>query len=911
MSQARPIASSSSSNFQSFFNAALQAYEKKTKCKLLSHPLAAQLQSCDSPIAILSVLQDLIQQFDLRRSSDERLTNWLSPTVNVLYAFSDIIGRGVSLALSPANVVFSGIGILLLAAKDIDSSKDVLIDIFVRIESFFKRLESYIAVTPTAAMTDVIVKIMIEILSILGIATKEIRQGRSKKFVRKLLGRKDVEDALKRLDTLTMEEARMAITETRNVTHSVDDKVAGLIEDVKEANAEEKGLKLQNWLSPPDSSTNHNIARKAHHKGTTSWFFQGGIFEEWKRSSSLLWIHGKPGSGKSVLCSGIIEDIIAQHEAGSAIVTYFYCDFRDEDKQNCRNLILSIISQLCAQSDICCDTLSLIYLEHFNGRRKPSDETLTRCLRKIISLPDQVPIYIIVDALDECSNESGLPTPREEVLELVKNLVGLCAPNLHICVTSRPEIDIQSALGPLTTLHVSLHDQSGQKKDIVDYISSVVYSDTKMERWREEDRKLVIETLTERANGMFRWVYCQLEALRHCLPPSLRGILEELPDTLDETYERVLKEINKANREHARRLLQCLTVALRPLRVEELAEVLAIDFAAPAHGGVPQLNPNWRWRDRHQAFSHFSVKEFLTSDRLALSSRGISRYHIALEPAHTILAQACLGVLLRFEKVTSHIRDTMEYFLDADKPHWTAWSRVQKIDVSWGWFTPSGGSDDALPLYYTSLVGFYDLAEHLVGKHPEQINARGGQMVAPLAAALHGKHFRIAELLHQHGADFNVRGELNYTILHAACSTGIPDIVQWLLSHGADVNTQSSESYFPIHSAVGWGDLQVVRMLIEFNADIHVRANFGRGPLHLAASRRYKKDHLSIMQLLLDHGADPNARDNDGSTPLHHCSWWQKEGFLPTRGSSEGTRLLLQNGAIIDSRTTRAKPHYD
>ena len=225
------------------------------------------------------------------------------------------------------------------------------------------------------------------------------------------------------------------------------------------------------------------------------------------------------GSGKSVLwfvifycsclhalrfslSSGIIEDITAQHEAGSAIVTYFYCDFRDEDKQNCRNLILSIISQLCAQSDICCDTLSRIYLDHYNGRRKPSDETLTRCLRKIVSLPDQVPIYIIVDALDECPNESGLPTPREEVLELVKNLVGLCVPNLHICVTSRPEIDIQSALGPLTTLHVSLHDQSGQKNDIVDYISSVVYSDTKMQRWREEDRELVIETLTERANGM-------------------------------------------------------------------------------------------------------------------------------------------------------------------------------------------------------------------------------------------------------------------------------------------------------------------------------------------------------------------------------------------------------------------------
>ena len=200
--------------------------------------------------------------------------------------------------------------------------------------------------------------------------------------------------------------------------------------------------------------------------------------------------------------SGIIEDIIAQQEAGSAIINYFYCDFRDEDKQNCRNLLLSIISQLCAQSDICCDTLSRIYLAHDKGARKPSDETLTRCLTEMVSLPVQVPIYIIVDALDECPNDSGLPTPREEVLDLVKNLVSLRVSNLHICVTSRPEIDIQSTLEVLTSLRVSLHNQSGQKKDIMNYIGSVVYSDTKMRRWREEDRKLVIETLSERADGM-------------------------------------------------------------------------------------------------------------------------------------------------------------------------------------------------------------------------------------------------------------------------------------------------------------------------------------------------------------------------------------------------------------------------
>jgi hypothetical protein len=193
---------------------------------------------------------------------------------------------------------------------------------------------------------------------------------------------------------------------------------------------------------------------------------------------------------------------MARHDAGSAILAYFYCDFRDEDKQNRRNLVLSVISQLFSQSNLYCDVLSRIYSAQDDGARKPSDETLTKCLTEMLSLPVQSPVYLIVDALDECPNNTGMPTSREEVLDLVKNLVGLCLPNLHICATSRPEVDIQSTLEPLTSLRVSLHHQSGQKKDIVDYVNSVVYSDSKMRRWRQEDRKVVIETLSEKADGM-------------------------------------------------------------------------------------------------------------------------------------------------------------------------------------------------------------------------------------------------------------------------------------------------------------------------------------------------------------------------------------------------------------------------
>jgi hypothetical protein len=170
-------------------------------------------------------------------------------------------------------------------------------------------------------------------------------------------------------------------------------------------------------------------------------------------SHTPLTLNFVAGSGKSVLwfvishyrclhplrllnSSGVIEDIKAQHEAGSAIMAYFYCDFRNKDKQNSRSLVLSIISQLCAQSNLCCDALSRVYLAHDKGAQKPSDNTLAKCLVEMVSLPAQGPIYLIMDALDECPNNSGLPTPREEVLDLIDNLVGLRLPNLHICVTS-------------------------------------------------------------------------------------------------------------------------------------------------------------------------------------------------------------------------------------------------------------------------------------------------------------------------------------------------------------------------------------------------------------------------------------------------------------------------------------------
>ena len=206
----------------------------------------------------------------------------------------------------------------------------------------------------------------------------------------------------------------------------------------------------------------------------------------------------------SLVSSTIIEDIEAMCDAGQASMAYFYFDFRNANKQGLRDLLPSLLTQLSARSNPCCDILSDLYVVHDRGKKQPSDSVLINCLGDMLTLPDQPPIYLIMDALDESPNSSGIPSAREGVLQLVKRLVDLRHPNLRICVTSRPETDIKDVLEPLTLLRVSLHDQSEQKKDIADYIRSVVYSNSEsiIRRWKNEDKDLVIETLSERADGM-------------------------------------------------------------------------------------------------------------------------------------------------------------------------------------------------------------------------------------------------------------------------------------------------------------------------------------------------------------------------------------------------------------------------
>jgi hypothetical protein len=199
--------------------------------------------------------------------------------------------------------------------------------------------------------------------------------------------------------------------------------------------------------------------------------------------------------------SAIIENIKTICKAGLASSAYFYFDFKDSSKRDIRSLLSSVLFQLCDQSDHSWSILSQLYTTHHDGADQPSELALLKCLQNILNVQRKPPTYIIIDAIDECPNTPGIPSPREKVLSLVEDLVN-SHPNLRICVTSRPEQDIRTVLEPLTPRHISLHDQTGQKSDIANYVRFVVQSDQTMRRWKPEDRELVIDILTERADGV-------------------------------------------------------------------------------------------------------------------------------------------------------------------------------------------------------------------------------------------------------------------------------------------------------------------------------------------------------------------------------------------------------------------------
>ena len=425
------------------------------------------------------------------------------------------------------------------------------------------------------------------------------------------------------------------------------------------------------------------------------------------------------------------------------------------------------------------------------------------------------------------------------------------------------------------------------------------------------------------------------------MPSSIRRALNELPTTLDETYERALEAIPKEKWQHAHRLFQCLVVAIRPLRVEELAELFAIEFDRDAG---PKLKESWRPESAEDAvlsacstliavirnkgskivqFSHFSVKEYLTSDRLRTSKIGnVRHHHIPLDAAHTILARACLTVLLQLDEsvdkkrletfplafyaaqhwvdhakhmdVASRFQGAIEQLFNPSNPYLAAWTWIHDMDSRWvreaiDDYEELPTQPKATALYYAVLCGFSGLADYLIVTHGENVNAKCGRHGSPLHAASYKGHLDDARLLLAHGADVNTTNKYKRTPLCSAFDGGHLDVMRLLLEHGANADVYYNRGGPLSHEASWRGQADVVHLLLQHNADVNIRNDSSETPLHAASIG----GRARVSQLLLEHGAVINAQDATHCTPLYDASEF---------GHLEAVQMLLEHGADVHIR---------
>ena len=407
-----------------------------------------------------------------------------------------------------------------------------------------------------------------------------------------------------------------------------------------------------------------------------------------------------------------------------------------------------------------------------------------------------------------------------------------------------------------------------------------------------------------------------------------------MPDTLDKTYDRTLEEIGKQNWEYAHRLFQCVAAASRPLLVEELAEFLAFDFDTDS---TPTLREDWREEDPAHAvrltcssllsivdvdglsviqFAHFSVKEYLTSKRLAESKQTISRFYVSMTIAHTVVARACLGVLLhihenptlgdldkfplaeyaaqywtdhaRFEGVSRNIQDGMKSLFDPNNHHFHVWAWIYHPERRGG---ISGRSEHQPwlsdpPLHHAAFLGLHDVIKFLVVERSQNVNARGFKRhETPLSVASREGYSEVARLLLKYGADTETRDESGYSPLEWSSEKGHVEVVRVLLENHADMNFLDEEKWTALHLG---RDAAVARVLLEYGMDANAKKTNGETPLHRAKTG-------GRARVLLEYGADPNSRDCNNETPLHRSMARRWE-------STEAARVLLENGADLNAR---------
>ncbi|THH11184.1 hypothetical protein EW146_g8129 [Bondarzewia mesenterica] len=959
--------------FHTIWQEAIRKYESDIgiKIDLSSSSLFARV---DSPDAVLKLVDEEQKRFNEHCKSGEKVRDVLKPILQVVCSFAEAVGLGASLAFPPSTAIFGAVVVLLRAAEGVSSNYDSIIQILQDLDDFLDRFKVHLDHDITRPIKEMIVKVLAHLLTILGLVTKSVKENRVERYFKSLIGKnKDVQEALAKMDRLTRQENRVVTAVTLSVTNEILENLEKLTRssvpqyisaeaDMKEAFRMAIGQDIERiisasnqaaidavmndnhrsdihrWLSAPNPFENYHDALEKRQEGTGCWILEEDQFMAWKADApSFLWIHGIPGCGKSVLwcalyvfegwtsltgigSSTIIEDLERDCKADlSLAVAFFYFDFADPEKQRHQSLLSSLVTQF---SSVCINSplaLERLYAESQKGRQRPTVAGLTATLRDILGLFRHA--YVVLDAVDEC-------TERERLLPFVEMLVGLKLANLHIMATSRPEMDIVKSFESRVSYKICL-ESALVDQDVRMYVRDVLHRDFDM--WETEVQAEIEAALVDRGNGMFRWVYCQIDILRDCVNRrALTKALNDLPKTLDATYDRILNGIRSHHSEYAHRILQWLAFSLRPPTIRELGEVLAVNFDDELARFDPRDRPpdlravlgicssliTTSSGDSNQTvqLAHFSVKEYLISGRIR--TRSTSAFSVDERLAHAFISQTCLAYLLQFDKPDCVDASTPEHFPLADYAarfwvdHYRPCDNDSKLvaelfrspNVKFrNWIRTFNPADPyqipewrfsqqniPSPIYYASLLGLEDMVLLLLenGVDVKAQEGHYGYYQSALQAASSGGHEAIVHLLLENGADAHGQGfEYGYPLL-AASSRDHEAVVRLLLENGADVNAQVGHYGNALQVASSRGCEAIVKLLLENGAAVNTQAGFHGNALKMASDG----GHEAIVKLLLENGADVNA-------PGSYANALQAASF---RGHSVVVHLLLENGADVN-----------
>ncbi len=651
---------------------------------------------------------------------------------------------------------------------------------------------------------------------------------------------------------------------------------------------------IREWLNAPDPRINQIDAENKCMDDTGLWFVDGQIYEQWRFSQgSFLWLYGLAGCGKTVLCSTIIqrtEKFVIQR---SSVLAFYYFSFRSDITTKTDSCIRSIIQQLANQSDDL-DALNLLRQKSQGGA--PRRKELLDTLRGMLTGFEQV--FIIIDALDECGD-------RQELFELLDTLRHWKLDQLRILVTSRDEPDIRNSLNPTPEQQVSLKT-SGVDHDIGLFVVKSLEREKNLQQWPEL-RGLTENALVKGAQGMFRWVDCQIESLRSCLTRAMvKKALKKLPRSLDETYERILRRVDPEHHNYVIRLLQWLCLADGPIEYESLRHALAVSpgesaaeelkydpedcfesfediislcpgFLNSCKKPFPRYAPYNRINYEVDALqlAHYSVKEFLASNRFPEAPDPIHKFKINVELANLALIKSCLVYLIHGSRslyieakpiweifnyeaegfLNRAAREWIERYRDAPYDRTSTELAASYLTGNDVYFQATNGN---LAIVFAISIKLYTIAKHLIEDCHIDLNFK----------------IKSSPLFEFYGGP---------TPLHIACSgegyrpaQARPDFVRLLLENNADVNALNDEQETPLLSVSRhWSaysldfteqHLKIIKLLLRNNAEVNTSAMIGMTPLHWATA--LSSGGMAVIEILLQYNADITARDKSGETPL-------------------------------------------